>query len=408
VGDRRELETAAAAALEFGLVLVQSRCPGVGVGQEFLASQGEILAAFQHERVHEPRRGGGSSYRKSAELDESMLACSRRLLGELRWTGVAMVEYKQDLQTRDFVLMEINGRFWGSLPLAVAAGVDFPYDLYQLLVRNVRPSPPTYRPEIYARNMAKDLAWFSETRRELRGSAGWAAVAKEIARGARNAVAGREHLDTLTRDDPAPALVELGRGLAASIRKNAGRVADRARRLPFDLVSGSAALRRKRGASLRRSLSVCPRIVFLCRGNICRSPFAERVTRRMLDAHGLATVETASAGTYPVAGRPSPPEAMTAAQTFGVSLDDHRSRILDGALAEWAGAILCMDLKDARLLAESFPSARKKTFLLGTFGDRRRVVIDDPWGKTLDEFRRCYETIQGSVTGLVSTLRRQP
>jgi protein-tyrosine-phosphatase/predicted ATP-grasp superfamily ATP-dependent carboligase len=407
VADASALEAAAAAALEFGLVLVQRRFPGVGVGQEFLASQGEILAAFQHERVHEPRRGGGSSYRKSADLDERMLACSKRLLGELRWTGVAMVEYKQDPETRDFVLMEINGRFWGSLPLAVAAGVDFPYYLHQLLVRNERPSPPRYRAEVYARNVAKDLAWFSETRREVGGAAGWAVVAKEIARGARNAVAGREHLDTLTRDDPAPALAELGRGIAASVRKNLRRTADRARRLRFDLVTSSTAWRRARGAALRRSLRDSPRIVFLCRGNICRSPFAEALAKKALDENGPSGIETSSAGTYPVAGRSSPPEARIAAQGFGLSLDEHRSRILDEPLVRWAGAVVCMDRKDARLLADGFPGAKEKTFFLGTFGPERNILIDDPWGKPLEEYRRCYERIRVSVNGLVDALRRQ-
>lgn len=408
VPDAAALEGAVAAALEFGSVLVQGRFPGVGVGQEFLASEGEILAAFQHERVHEPSRGGGSSYRKSAPLDDRMLACSKRLLAELRWTGVAMVEYKQDPVTRDFVLMEVNGRFWGSLPLAVSAGVDFPFYLYELLLRNARPSPPKYRPGVHARNVAKDLAWFQETRRELGRRASFPVIAREVAAGAKNVLLGREHFDTFTWDDPVPALVELRRGLSTTIRRTARRLADRFRSRRFERATSSVSWRRSRGAAVRRRLAASPRIVFLCRGNICRSPFAEALARQALDAAGLSRIETASAGTYPVAGRPSPPEALLAARETGVSLEDHRSRILDASLVRSAGAVVCMDLKDSRLLAEGFPDAKDKAFFLGTFGPERDVRIEDPWGRPLEEYRRCYEKIRAAVTGLVETLREHP
>jgi predicted ATP-grasp superfamily ATP-dependent carboligase len=48
------------------------------------------------------------------------------LLRSLGWQGIAMVEYKLDTASRQLVLMEINGRFWGSLQLAIDCGVDFP------------------------------------------------------------------------------------------------------------------------------------------------------------------------------------------------------------------------------------------------------------------------------------------
>ncbi len=59
-------------------------------------------------------------------MDEALLERSIALLERLGWSGVAMVEYKKDLRQGDYVLMEINGRFWGSLQLAIDAGVDFP------------------------------------------------------------------------------------------------------------------------------------------------------------------------------------------------------------------------------------------------------------------------------------------
>src|SRR5262245_54799435 len=162
--DPSSLESIARGLLEIGPVLIQSYFEGRGVGQEFLAADGEVVDVFQHERVHEPLSGGGSSYRMSVSPDERMLECSKRLLSSLRWTGVAMVEYKQNVTTGEFVLMEINGRFWGSLPLAVASGVDFPYRAYR--VHRGEPVPPAdpYRRGLYCRNLGKDLAWWKEAR----------------------------------------------------------------------------------------------------------------------------------------------------------------------------------------------------------------------------------------------------
>ena len=75
---------------------------------------GEVLLAFQHVRLHEPPRGGGSSYRMSTALTPELLDASVRLLKSVDYTGVAMVEFKVDPKTGRWALMEVNGRFWGS------------------------------------------------------------------------------------------------------------------------------------------------------------------------------------------------------------------------------------------------------------------------------------------------------
>jgi len=108
--------------------MVQAYCPGHGVGHMFLARDGEVLMEFQHERLHEwPPEGGASTLCRSVPLSAHGAARekSRALLQRLRWTGVAMVEYRYDPARGHYVFMEINGRFWGSLPLAVAAGLPF-------------------------------------------------------------------------------------------------------------------------------------------------------------------------------------------------------------------------------------------------------------------------------------------
>ena len=65
---------------------------------------------------------------------------SIRLLKSIGWYGVAMVEYREDPRDGRCKIMEINPRFWGSLPLAIAAGVDFPYLLYKMVIDgDIRP-----------------------------------------------------------------------------------------------------------------------------------------------------------------------------------------------------------------------------------------------------------------------------
>ena len=107
-------------------VLVQGYVPGRGAGAFFLNWNNEILASFAHLRLHEvPHTGGVSSYRTSWRHD-AILKDAEAKLRRIGWQGVAMMEYRWNPAEDTFALMEMNGRFWGSLHLALYAGVDFP------------------------------------------------------------------------------------------------------------------------------------------------------------------------------------------------------------------------------------------------------------------------------------------
>ena len=108
-------------------LLLQQRITGPGMGIFLLLWDGEQRAQFAHRRLCEkPPSGGVSVYRESVAIDEDLRDRSRALLDRFGWRGVAMVEYKRDSLTGQSYLMEVNGRFWGSLQLAIDAGVDFP------------------------------------------------------------------------------------------------------------------------------------------------------------------------------------------------------------------------------------------------------------------------------------------
>jgi predicted ATP-grasp superfamily ATP-dependent carboligase len=114
--------------------LIQRRVEGEGQGIFALCDQGTPLALFAHRRLREkPPSGGVSVLRESIELPKTMTDYAVKLLEKVRWHGVAMVEFKVEGDTGIPRLMEINGRFWGSLQLALDAGVNFPHLLYQLL-----------------------------------------------------------------------------------------------------------------------------------------------------------------------------------------------------------------------------------------------------------------------------------
>lgn len=107
-------------------VLIQGYAKGIGVGAFLLRWNGKILCRFMHHRLHEvPHTGGASSYRK-AWWHDAIFQDALLRIEALEWDGVAMFEYRWDPLTDDFRLIEFNGRFWGSLHLALFAGADFP------------------------------------------------------------------------------------------------------------------------------------------------------------------------------------------------------------------------------------------------------------------------------------------
>jgi predicted ATP-grasp superfamily ATP-dependent carboligase len=127
--------------------LLQERIVGPGIGIFVLLIGGEPRAAFAHRRIREkPPWGGVSVYRESIPLDSELLARSVELLRCFEFTGAAMVEYKVDASTQIPYIMEINGRLWGSLQLAIDAGVDFPALLVEAALNTgERVSSPNYK-----------------------------------------------------------------------------------------------------------------------------------------------------------------------------------------------------------------------------------------------------------------------
>jgi len=139
-------------------LLLQERIHGNGVGVFVCFNHGNLIAAFSHRRIREkPLSGGVSVLRESIAVDRRLKAYSEKLLSELGWHGVAMVEFKQDSLKDDYKLMEINGRFWGSLQLAIDAGVNFPLMATRIAVKEEVAPITNYKIGIQTRWLMGDL-----------------------------------------------------------------------------------------------------------------------------------------------------------------------------------------------------------------------------------------------------------
>lgn len=138
-------------------LLLQERIEGPGVGVFLCYDELGTVASFAHRRIREkPPSGGVSVLSESTLPDPAALEHANRLLHALQWRGVAMVEFKRDSRDGSLRLMEINGRFWGSLQLAIDAGVDFPGLLVEI-AQGRRPAAPKYRVGVRTRWLLGDL-----------------------------------------------------------------------------------------------------------------------------------------------------------------------------------------------------------------------------------------------------------
>jgi predicted ATP-grasp superfamily ATP-dependent carboligase len=223
--------------------LVQERIVGPGVGLFTLFDRGRLVAAFAHRRLREkPPSGGVSVLRESVPLDPALAEHATRLLGPLGWHGVAMLEYKRDARTGVPFLMEVNGRFWGSLQLAIDAGVDFPYLLYRL-AHGCRIETPAYAVGVRSRWLLGDLDHLLlrmfKSRRALQLPDGAPSRLRVLADFLERGAPGLRY-EVLDRDDPGPFRHELRAYVGAIGRRATDRARDGIARAAAAAIAGAA------------------------------------------------------------------------------------------------------------------------------------------------------------------------
>lgn len=185
-------------------ILIQEGFSGIGVGVEVLASEGKILMQIQHRRLRETI-DGGSTYRETIAEIPDLSDATEKLVRRLDYTGVGMFEFRYAPDTGEWVFLEINARFWGSLPLAIAAGANFPFALYELIVNGRNDFDSEYRVGTRCRNLIQDFRAYRKQPGETFGIA--------------NLLLGRDHLDFFAADDWRPQIATLNEFVGSVIRK---------------------------------------------------------------------------------------------------------------------------------------------------------------------------------------------
>lgn len=382
----QERRDAYAAMLPYTPVIEQEYFRGLGIGVEALFEHGQPRWCFAHERLHElPVTGGASTYRRAIDAPEALMQAALKLLKHLHWHGVAMVEFKL-AANGDYRLLEINPRLWGSLPLAVGAGVNFPLGLLRLARNEPLEEQPRYRRGVRLRDVGADAHWFAQAWRKRRDPLLVKSLRTSDFGSLLRPLLGRERWDLFRWREPElwwRLTREQMKGARAFLRRrNAARAA-------------SANWRKLRARWRQRRIG---RVLVLCYGNICRSPVVEALLK---DA--ASDIEVISAGFHAKAQRASPSLWSSVVEhVIGVKLDGHRSRVVDAALIGWADLIIVMDGANWSSLARSYPEAVCKAVMLGVTASGRgaHAEIADPY--TLDEtgmrpiaamLRRCVDNL---------------
>lgn len=402
-------------------VMVQAFAAGDGVGVEILMHDGESLAAFQHRRIRElPWSGGVGVVARSEPVDPQLYRHAFGLLQALQWEGIAMIEFRHDPISGETVLLEINGRYFGSLSLSYLAGVDFPYLDWQR-AHGLPPDVVTgYRTGLRWRWSAGVLYRLKGIRlpgppwlprpsllREFIG------LLRDLLPPTRDALWDRK--------DPGPAIKEIIRAmsdLVSSLLKSTLRVMVPQRILRhlrywrhLDPTVRRPLLRLR----LRQLLGVARlttrplpedirSVLFICHGNIIRSAFSEAWIRQRLDADPQG-ICIQSAGLRAIEGKPADPRAVTAAGEMGVDLALHEAKPLTSELIESSDLIVVMDyLNEANLLAR-FPQARDQIRLVAECGGGTQAdEVTDPYNGDIDTVRESYRRLQPLLEGFVTRL----
>lgn len=148
-------------------------------------------------------------------------------------------------------------------------------------------------------------------------------------------------------------------------------------------------------------LPASPRsFLFVCKGNVCRSPFAEQIARKIIEQLNIKDCECGSAGIEVSHSEPSPSNAVEAGERFGISLRNHLSAPFEEKRAERFDAIIALEGRHFRVLRRRYPRLKKKIFLLPLFEENGRkgpspffrYNIPDPYGAE-KEFLSCYTRI---------------
>ena len=333
---------------------------GFGAGYNFLSVNGQVINAYAHQRINEAHGGGQSSYRKTIPPGEyNIESYSKKLLAQINWTGIAMIEYR--VMNNTPYIMEINGRGWGSMELGIFAGCNLPVDMIKALYLDQPVLPYQFRKPVFARNLLNEFLWVLKFK-SVPAFFKWVASCKDIF-----------EKDNIVEDsffvDPSFRLMYAINIAKVAFIRLSKKIRDRLLSPSIHAISNKSILEDKH-------------IAIVCKGNINRSAFAEKYIQQKIKKDYNIT----SYGTLFEENRLSPIDAINTARESGVDLQQHRSKYLDKLSIDKTDIFIIMDTTnyyDIRKLGVP----KNKIFLLS------KNKIHDPYKKDISFYRETFNAI---------------
>jgi protein-tyrosine-phosphatase len=319
----------------------------------------------------------------SEPADPDLVERSVTLLSQLRWKGVATIEFIRQEPGSAPEVARVTGRFWDTIALPIDLGVDFPRYAWEAS-QSRSPAPPSSY-VIGATSGTATLWSASDPLPALQQAT--ASVLQPVARW----------------------LAHTTLGAAVQRLLHEFRVAQY---LPDDRRSRYLGIRLRRllGRPLKQRLPTPVRsVLFVCHANIVRSAAAAEFLREALRASGSSNVQVASAGTTTRDGCQADPRVQRAALALGASLAHHRSQRLTQELVSQSDVIFAMDDMNFVNIETDFPQSRAKLRMLGgmnSSGAWDGTEIVDPYSGTDAEVASRVAEIHHFVTELHAALTR--
>ena len=394
-------------------LIAQEFIPGSGAAAFILRWGGISYLSFSHRRLHEvPWTGGASSFRESRH-DLVIQQYGETLLNHLDFQGLAMVEFRKKEASRIPYFMEINGRLWGSLALALHAGIDFPAawldcHLYghpmekrivteypeHLKCINIFPGEVNHLITIFRSN--------PETGTTIPPSKVLSLLKFIVL-----LINPFLHHDYLWRRDPKPGFFQAGTVLTKLIKKllkvlpatyefrKRRHVLSAARKEHQDKLQGTTPY----------FSSLPQKILFICYGNIYRSAFAELYWNQIIKTqYPIGFCHAASAGFHQETGRLIPQRIQTVVQSSGLKASSHRSRLVTQSMIDESDVIMVMDYRNWHDLTNFFPQAGTKTIFLGLFSSERDIEVNDPYLMDSLQTDECFKKLKRALHCLAKTI----
>ena len=144
-------------------------------------------------------------------------------------------------------------------------------------------------------------------------------------------------------------------------------------------------------------------ILFVCKGNICRSPLGEACFRALAMQAGRQLI-VSSAGLETTPGKPAHLKAKATAVEYGLSLEEHTTTQVHADLLDRSDLIVVMEVTQKDRIHGMYPETIGKVVLLGRFDSTGPLEIADPYSGTIDDFRSCYQQVSRCCENLAARL----